>query len=132
MIIDYSIKSFRRLIIPDEHRAKATQLLYENNGIVVSELEELAEYAETIDEYDDDPNYAFSFDDDGSTIYSEDSEWELNPNQKLVENIMKAIERNDGYCPCNQEGADKADTLCPCKAMREGIKCCCNLYIKND
>lgn len=48
-------------------------------------------------------------------------------NEAHKDNIVYAIERADGYCPCR---ADKnEDTKCPCKEYRETGKCHCNLYI---
>lgn len=53
--------------------------------------------------------------------------WKLS---KHAENIKKAVERNDGYCPClgNQLVGD--DRFCPCKDYRENDICHCNLYLK--
>lgn len=52
-----------------------------------------------------------------------------NPNKKVVNAIKKALERNDGYCPCNQGDTPKEDTKCPCKKYRDESICCCNLYV---
>lgn len=41
----------------------------------------------------------------------------LNPNEKVVNGILKGLERNGGHCPC--------------KAYRKEDNCCCTLYIKN-
>jgi len=56
--------------------------------------------------------------------------FELNPNKKIRDNILKALLRNNGYCPCNQKGVEKEDTKCPCKAYREQDYCCCKLYTR--
>lgn len=56
--------------------------------------------------------------------------WILNPNDKVVNAILKRCEANDGECPCHNEGETREDRLCPCKSYREKDKCCCNLYIK--
>lgn len=53
--------------------------------------------------------------------------WELNPKDKLVNSIIKAIERNKGCCPCNN---DSEDNYCPCSNYRLEDKCCCGLYLK--
>lgn len=58
--------------------------------------------------------------------------WVLNPNDKLVNSIIKLIERNDGECPCANPGETREDRLCPCKSYRDNNICHCNLYIKND
>ena len=55
--------------------------------------------------------------------------WQLNPNEKIVKGITKAIERNDGMCPCVHEEND-GDLYCPCESYRLRNKCCCQLYIK--
>ena len=55
--------------------------------------------------------------------------FQLNPNEKIVKGIIKAIERNDGNCPCvHTEPCE--DLTCPCSDYREKDKCCCQLYIK--
>ena len=55
--------------------------------------------------------------------------WMLNPNEKIVKGITKAIERNEGKCPCvHEEPCD--DLFCPCSSYRLQDTCCCKLYIK--
>lgn len=56
--------------------------------------------------------------------------WDLNPNDKVVNGIIKGLERNSGYCPCNQGDTPKEYTKCPCKSYIENDKCCCSLYVK--
>lgn len=53
--------------------------------------------------------------------------WKLNPNEKVVNGIIKGINRNEGECPCANDGRDKK---CPCSNYRELDYCCCNLYVK--
>lgn len=53
--------------------------------------------------------------------------WQLNPNDKLVNSILKRIERNDGECPCENNSEDKH---CPCSDYRENDICHCTLYVK--
>lgn len=55
--------------------------------------------------------------------------WELNPNDKIVNSILKRIELNDGECPCHNESHDKH---CPCSDYREKNICHCNLYVRNE
>lgn len=55
--------------------------------------------------------------------------WQLNPNEKIVKGITKAIERNEGMCPCVHSDTT-GDLRCPCSDYREKDKCCCQLYIK--
>lgn len=57
--------------------------------------------------------------------------WVLNPNDKLVNAILKRCEENNGECPCVHP-IDDGDTHCPCESYRLRDKCCCNLYIKNE
>ena len=55
----------------------------------------------------------------------------VNPDEELVAEIRKAIQENDGHCPCSIVKSD--DTLCMCKAFRdkeEPGECHCGLYIK--
>ena len=53
--------------------------------------------------------------------------WILNPNDKIVNSIIKRIEKNDGKCPCHNTGYD---TKCPCSDYREQDVCHCSLYVK--
>ena len=55
--------------------------------------------------------------------------WILNPNEKLVKGITKAVERNEGMCPCVHDDTTR-DLYCPCSDYREKNKCCCQLYIR--
>lgn len=55
--------------------------------------------------------------------------FKLNPNEKVVKGIIKAIERNEGKCPCVHPDND-GDLTCPCESYRLRDKCCCQLYIK--
>lgn len=53
--------------------------------------------------------------------------WQLNPNEKVVNAIIKGINRCGGDCPC----ANNSEELqCPCSGYRLNDKCCCNLYVK--
>ena len=45
--------------------------------------------------------------------------WMLNPNDKVVNAILKGVERNNGECPCHNDGYDKH---CPCSDYREKEK----------
>lgn len=53
--------------------------------------------------------------------------WVLNPNDKIVNAILKRYEMNNGECSCNNESVDKH---CPYSDYREKDVCKCNLYIK--
>lgn len=54
----------------------------------------------------------------------------LNPDDKVVNGVIKGLNRNNGKCPCyhGDEIADE-DLMCPCKEYRENGNCRCNLYI---
>lgn len=56
--------------------------------------------------------------------------WILNPNDKIVNGILKGIDRCNGHCPCHNKYAGTNDDICPCKAYLEEDICCCELYLK--
>ncbi len=51
---------------------------------------------------------------------------------KKVNAILDAIDKNDGYCPC--QAGKSTDTKCHCKDFKENKKigepCICNIYVK--
>lgn len=54
----------------------------------------------------------------------------LNPDKKEVERVRRALQENDGYCPCKL--IKTPETRCMCQEFRrqeEGY-CHCGLYIK--
>lgn len=53
--------------------------------------------------------------------------WILNPNDKVVNSILKMIENNAGNCPCFNTSADSE---CPCSDYRLKDICHCGLYKK--
>lgn len=55
--------------------------------------------------------------------------WSLNPSDKVVNSILKMIERNKGLCPCSHDDKD-GDTHCPCDSYRLRDECVCGLYVK--
>ena len=55
--------------------------------------------------------------------------WVLNPDDRVVNAILKRCEANNGECPCHNTGVDKR---CPCSDYRENDICRCNLYLKKD
>jgi len=55
--------------------------------------------------------------------------WILNPNEKIVNGIIRGINRCNGECPCNNTGEDKH---CPCSNYRLHDCCCCKLYLKKE
>lgn len=58
--------------------------------------------------------------------------WKLNPNQKVVDSILKRLEICEGECPCSNPGETLADRICPCKEYRDNDHCCCTLYVKDE
>lgn len=55
--------------------------------------------------------------------------WMVNPNEKIVNGIIKGLNRNNGQCPCANSSEDKH---CPCSNYRLKDKCCCTLYLKKE
>ena len=53
--------------------------------------------------------------------------WQLNPSDKIVNSILRMVERNNGECPCKNDGENKH---CPCSNYKEKDICCCTLYVK--
>ena len=54
----------------------------------------------------------------------------LNPNDNIVNGLIKLIERNEGKCPCS--GNDSTNINCPCSNYIEKDYCCCGLYKKEE
>ena len=56
----------------------------------------------------------------------------LNPDKKEAERIRRAVEENDGYCPCRLVRTE--DTKCICKEFKEQEEgfCHCGLYLKEE
>ena len=50
----------------------------------------------------------------------------ISDNEQKVNNILKALDKRDGHCPC---GGMTEDFICPCKMMREYGACKCGLYM---
>ena len=55
-----------------------------------------------------------------------------NQDKQIVDKILDALDKNNGYCPCKLEKNN--DTKCMCKEFREQKEgyCNCGLYIKED
>jgi ferredoxin-thioredoxin reductase catalytic subunit len=58
--------------------------------------------------------------------------WVLNPNDKVVNSILRMCEKNDGICPCmhDNEEYEGKDLHCPCTDYTVKNKCVCGLYKK--
>jgi ferredoxin-thioredoxin reductase catalytic subunit len=59
--------------------------------------------------------------------------WILNPNDKVVNGILRRCAKNDGLCPCvhDSEAYEGKDLHCPCTDYTMHDKCECGLYIKD-
>ena len=55
--------------------------------------------------------------------------WMLNPNDKIVNTILKRCEANNGNCPCMN---NSREPKCPCSDYRENDICHCTLYVKME
>lgn len=55
--------------------------------------------------------------------------WELNPNSKVRDAIIKRINKCGGQCPCDNDSEDK---YCPCSNYRLHDHCCCMLYVRKE
>ena len=74
--------------------------------------------------------------------YAKGNEFQLNPDEKTVERIIKGLLANEQkygkkYCPCRRvTGNEQEDSkkICPCFWHKDEIKkdghCFCNLYVK--
>lgn len=54
-----------------------------------------------------------------------------NPDTNIYEEVTKAVENNNSYCPCKLIKTD--DTKCMCKEFREQTEigeCCCGRFVK--
>lgn len=55
--------------------------------------------------------------------------WDLNPDDKVVNNVIRALERNGGHCPYQTKDREGHD-FCPCHDYIVNNKCYCTLYVK--
>lgn len=55
-----------------------------------------------------------------------------NQDKQIVDKILDALDKNNGYCPCKLEKNN--DTKCMCKEFKEQKEgyCHCELYIKEN
>ena len=58
--------------------------------------------------------------------------WKLTDDITKRNAILRAINRNNGHCPCANKYKGTDDDICPCKAYREEDCCCCGLYVKEE
>lgn len=50
----------------------------------------------------------------------------ISGNEQKVDNILKALNKRDGHCPC---GGMTQQFVCPCEMMRNYGECKCGLYV---
>jgi len=74
--------------------------------------------------------------------YAKSAEINLNPNEKIVDNILKRMliikeQKGETYCPCRVVSGNKnkdKEIICPCVFHRGEIElqghCHCNLFVK--
>lgn len=74
--------------------------------------------------------------------YADKQGFKLNPNKKIVENVINGLLRNkklhgEIYCPCRVITGDKKEDkkiICPCyyhkKEIKEYGKCLCGLFVR--
>lgn len=56
----------------------------------------------------------------------------LNKNNPKVNDIIKAVKENDGYCPCKLEKTEDTKCICVDFQKKERGVCHCGLFIKED
>lgn len=59
--------------------------------------------------------------------------FKLNPNDKIVNGILKRCEKIDGICPCIHDTGEYEgkDLHCPCTDYTRYGNCICGLYVKD-
>jgi len=79
---------------------------------------------------------------EGYKKYAQQNGFQLNPNKKVVEGIVKGLLENEKkygfrYCPCRRVTGDMAEDkgkICPCQWHHEEIEkygyCLCRLFVK--
>lgn len=67
-------------------------------------------------------------DKDWAEAKAKELETTLGDKELVVTTILGGLDSKDGNCPCIPEYNHNADTLCPCKSMREQGTCKCGLF----
>ena len=76
---------------------------------------------------------------EGYRHHAEKNGFRLNPNKKIVENLIEALIKNEEnfgkkYCPCRKIHRD--EIVCPCVYHKEEIKrdghCHCFLFVSGE
>jgi hypothetical protein len=55
--------------------------------------------------------------------------WKRTEDEAKRLNIVRALMRSGGFCPCVPRDEWSEDTFCPCRMLREGNGCHCGLYV---
>ncbi len=60
--------------------------------------------------------------------------FKLNPNDNVVNSILKRCELNNGLCPCkhDNENYEGRDLHCPCTDYLIKHNCVCTLYVESE
>ena len=60
--------------------------------------------------------------------------WKLNPNDRVVNAILRRCEKCDGLCPCTHDSEDYEgkDLHCPCTDYKIKNVCECGLYVLDE
>lgn len=60
--------------------------------------------------------------------------WKLNPNDRVVNAILRRCEKCDGLCPCthDSENYEGKDLHCPCTDYKLKDVCECGLYVLDE
>ena len=55
-----------------------------------------------------------------------------NQDKQIVDKILDALDKNNGYCPCKLEKNNDTKCMCKKKKKKKEGYCHCGLYIKED
>lgn len=56
--------------------------------------------------------------------------YHINPDCIRVKNVLAALQRSGGFCPCIPQPEWTQESKCPCVKYRTGEGCHCGLYTK--
>ena len=57
--------------------------------------------------------------------------WDLNPDDQVVNSIIRMLDKNGGHCPCHSNDS-VGHNICPCSSYTQHNKCHCNLYVLKE
>ena len=55
-----------------------------------------------------------------------------NQDKQIVDKILDALDKNNGYCPCKLEKNNDTKRMCKESSEQKEGYCHCGLYIKED